>query len=1245
MHWFELIPEELLQAHEDGNVVFFCGAGVSVPAGLPSFKGLVEIVLQKMLPANARRTGTDEAPAWCAFCEGRYDEALDILENPRAGNYEPQQVRQEIRNRLQKRRRDLDKHLILTRLADLDKESGRLVTTNFDHLFEKAVRKLCRQEGSKHRLTRHIAPALPPAKRETFRGLAYLHGKLGSSQDDLQLVLTESDFSRAYLLEGWARRFAVDLFRHYRVVFIGYRAEDPMMRSLVRTLDVAREESPQQFKQPYAFAKKSKKVTVDERKWRLKGIEPLLYDAADKPDEHQELWRVLKEWADDYRQERTERREKIARLGQHPPKDKNDIQYMAWRLKDIEIARHFADSKAHPGWIAPLQREGLLSLPIGQTDNGESIAVPLVSQRLTDYLALHDATFHLSRWIVECLDTQEAIDWVLRGGGVLHTDLRQQIRFQLDKDKTEPRPAVRKIWQVLADDGYAHMLSEKRQIYSDWLSLPYLSPDAVFAKRVFLNHLRPLPVFKVDQGFKAIFENLRNEPTGPQRLSDWCEIELIGIRENFEDVDRFRDSAEDWAGTLAAMADELTALLLEAMDWFREFDKAAPDRDITYSEYPSISPHEQNRSPPTWAQLIELTRDSYDALVAAGNQDAAGHLARGWRSLPYPVFRRLALYAATGAGTHDVKLGLDVLLEEPQPALWDIHTQRETLRFLRKRGNDIPKESLVRLIEKILEGPPLSPTPQVFSDGEWNEVRDQDIRLRLHKLIECGINLPSKAQEVYDRIQRDMPWEPGGDHSEEFVFFTSAACFFDPNEIAAPQDFADMPVQEFIRWAETQPGGYWEFSRDWWRFVEEDVESAVNLLKAASSKEIWPIPPWYKILEVLKEKEEKQDKQGTVDDALKRKVAGLIIAMPEEKLAELDFPASKWLGEVRTKLSEKMRRALWGAIWDASLMGEPPEGRLDYDGKAINYAGGILGEILWKELTDIIPKVSAGENPGFPEPLRPDFERIAENNQPAGKLARANLAPYLIWLYRIDPDWTKRAFFRRMDIDDGKAFDPYLWEGYLWNPRCTADLLAACKFRQLFFKILRNIDRLRESVRDSVCSHGVILFIHMAVPPGRGIDTEEAKGVLWNVGIEGLTKAAWTLRDMLDGAGEKSGVLWRDTIGPWFAKAWPKRRQDRSPELSAHLAWMAMESGDAFPQAVAAIEDLLTPEKHSASLSRLMEKKDIIERYPDDVLTLVAGLVDDNSGVWNLREVLECIAEAKPGLKEDHRFQRLDART
>ena len=42
------IPERLLWAHEEGRVVFFCGAGISYPAGLPDFKGLVDQMYVKL---------------------------------------------------------------------------------------------------------------------------------------------------------------------------------------------------------------------------------------------------------------------------------------------------------------------------------------------------------------------------------------------------------------------------------------------------------------------------------------------------------------------------------------------------------------------------------------------------------------------------------------------------------------------------------------------------------------------------------------------------------------------------------------------------------------------------------------------------------------------------------------------------------------------------------------------------------------------------------------------------------------------------------------------------------------------------------------------------------------------------------------------------------------------------------------------------------------------------------------------
>lgn len=650
----ELIPESLRQFHEDGELVFFCGAGVSKPAGLPIFEGLTRNVLTGLLPPkDGCELGSPEALAWKAFEDHRYDEALGILESPHEG-FDPKDVRGKVRHYLSTPRiKTLDKHQILARLADLDTERGRLVTTNFDHLFERAQAALRKKEGSGHCLTEYVAPALPPAKPLTFRGLVYLHGKLKSSPDDRQLVLTTADFGMAYMLEGWALRFSTELFRHYHVVFIGYRVEDPTMRYLVSALAAARRESPQQFKEPYAFApygdgEEAATMAAAEQQWRLKGITPLPYDAANK---HQQLWGALGEWADDHRQGLAGRRQKVARLSQSLPTDENDpaIGEMAWALKDVEVAKYFADLKEErrpkPGWIVPLHKQGLLNLPIGKTDSGESVAAALVSPWLADHIGLHEVTVQLCRWIVQLLDSQESLDWALSRGAVLHILLRRQIRARLEDEHCQLRPAFRKIWRVLANDSYAHALAEKHRgsDFGDWGRVR-LAPGAAYATRCFLNSLRPIPIFEVMPEYLRYPRDL-----DPERPSDWCDIdiELVGI-EHDEHVEVFQERAEDWEGALASMADELTTRLREAMDWLRALDLATPTEDATFSRYPSISPHEQNEHTPVWTQLIALTRDSYDALISAGDEDAAKRVARRWQSLPYPVFRRLALYAATG---------------------------------------------------------------------------------------------------------------------------------------------------------------------------------------------------------------------------------------------------------------------------------------------------------------------------------------------------------------------------------------------------------------------------------------------------------------------------------------------------------------------------------------------------------------------------------------------------------------------
>ena len=75
------IPERLLQAHEEGRVVFFCGAGISYPAGLPGFECLVkEIYFRLKITPDSRLYVTDDPVQAAAIKAKRYDTAVGLLE-------------------------------------------------------------------------------------------------------------------------------------------------------------------------------------------------------------------------------------------------------------------------------------------------------------------------------------------------------------------------------------------------------------------------------------------------------------------------------------------------------------------------------------------------------------------------------------------------------------------------------------------------------------------------------------------------------------------------------------------------------------------------------------------------------------------------------------------------------------------------------------------------------------------------------------------------------------------------------------------------------------------------------------------------------------------------------------------------------------------------------------------------------------------------------------------------------------
>lgn len=215
--------------------MFFCGAGVSQQSDLPSFKGLVEAVYERL---HRRRESfpTEEK----AFRDQNYDQAFTSLE---ATIKEPGLIRRLVAESLELAPdADTGTHEALLKLATDRNAKCRLVTTNYDRCFKPHVVAGVRIDA---------APRLPVPRPARWNSVVHLHGYLDDCGDDgRELVLSSADFGAAYLVDGWATRFLRELFQHFIVLFVGYRAEDLVVKYMLQALAVGlaeRGEKPRAF--------------------------------------------------------------------------------------------------------------------------------------------------------------------------------------------------------------------------------------------------------------------------------------------------------------------------------------------------------------------------------------------------------------------------------------------------------------------------------------------------------------------------------------------------------------------------------------------------------------------------------------------------------------------------------------------------------------------------------------------------------------------------------------------------------------------------------------------------------------------------------------------------------------------------------------------------------------------------------------------------------------------------------------
>jgi len=1252
------IPESLLQRHEEGRVLFFCGAGISCPAGVPLFGPLIEGL------AEAFGEPLDASEEQCKK-KGHLDQVLGRFEQRVQGGRAG--VRQHLPCLLTPdltRPAALLTHRALLELGRNRPGELRLVTTNFDRLFEKAdtARRSEPEARTSHssprantarpRPPRGITVHPDPPVRSHWEGVVHLHGRLPEhpSSDDLdRLVIADSDFGRAYLTEGWAARFVAGLLRDFTLCFVGYSIDDPVMRYMTAAHALDGEGAMFAFA-PCCYAVSDSKASVN-KEWRVKHVTPILYDDLNR---HRLLHRTLHVWASLYRDKIRGKQRLVARYARRPPAESNEhndfVGRMLWALADPsgQPAQRFAKLNPCPPleWLLKPFSEGRF----GTSDLPRFGVAPQEQPLQTRPFSLIDrpAPHHrsarmalvafghqggdwdpvmvwLAEWLLLHLDDPRLVLWIAQSGGHMHPRwlgrLGDKLRYlaSLERNgkvaeieairqqspKAIPGRWMRVLWRLVINGRlYAQGADDELERWLFQLEEEGLNTTLRVQFRDLL-----APRVQLGPPWRGDEDPRSGSATNLSQLVSWdLRLTSDDVHTSLLDVSC---EAHHWQKALPLLVAEIQQLLQDSLDLHSELRLSDPSCLQTCWPLPSIHESTPKSDSHNWVNLILLLRDSWLA-IHRQDVDRARFIAQSWAENPEPTFQRLALFAAS-MSCLPAEQWVEWLLADEARWLWDEATEQEVHKLLECQGHQLADEAQGLLEAAILAGPP----PNSFDQPAFEPNNGKRwIWARLTNLTTSGLTLGAVAKARLAELDRNFPTTPQT---------AEQAC--------APKD-----KQALISWLahhrhqKSQP-----YPDDpWFSCCSKHPLHALVALGALAEEGHWPASYWDTALVAL------SHKRPFLIRRLWGFSAPVMQRMPDPAVQEIGRNLSFLLPKVcgsKTQhydiLFDLCYRLLPLLPKDRRRMGTNPT--VDFlVNDAFNHPVGRITRALLCLLFNSQPSNDAG----LPVHFKQAFLILFQESAVDYRHGRVLLANSILRLFDLDRDWTLTTLLPRLSWENPEEASA-LWQGVsqaLARPSAQGHPL-----RETISGMLPNTAEHYTFLGGGIQSFATFLTRIALDQPGR---LGTYRTAFEAMPITGLEIAAKTLVEDLKNA-ERKEEFWRTRIRPFWVLWWPKSANRVSPQISRLLAQLVLDTGDEFHDAVELLKDWLQKPKpdQPESLVRYLSKTDLCNRFPADGLTFLDQVVDQNRPwrQWqtSLRECLEFIAKAAPALVNDPRFRAL----
>ena len=1098
-----------------------------------------------------------------------------------------------------------------------------------------------------------------PVPKNRWNGLVYLHGLLSAQPTVHQLdrlVVSSGDFGLAYLSERWAAHFVSELFRNYTVCFVGYSINDPVLRYMMDALAADRllgESAPEMF----AFGSFSKgKEEARASEWQAKNVTPILYRMHYR---HAYLHKTLRAWAETYRdgvrgKERIVVEHAIARPLQSTRQD-DFVGRLLWAMSDPSglPAKRFAELDPVPSldWLELFSEERYRHADLGrfgvrpQPAVDESIAFSLTRRPSPYSLAPRmcvvdvggatsrwdDVMRHVAHWLVRHLDDPTLLLWLVQSGDQLHSELVLLIERRLDElakldregDTAElarirgnapnavPRPPMRTLWRLLLA-GRVKSSRHDLDLYGwrDRFQRDGLTTTLRLQLREMLT-----PRVSLREPFHWPVEE--EEGREPERIKDLVDWEIVLSVDHVHSTLREFANDKRWTSALPGLLSDFNALLRDALDLMRELDGADDRSDLSYTDQPSIGKHPQNRHLHDWTALVDLTRDAWLATVSQSPARAA-RVTESWRDMHYPLFRRLAFFAAAQDDVIPPRRALGWLLDDAHWWLWSGETEREAMRLLVALAPRLSEQTLPELEQAVLTGPPREMFKDDVEPDGWIWIVDREVWLRLAKIDETGAVLGSAGKERLAQLSSRHPeWKLTADQRDEFPVWTGDGQEW-RQSVSSPRR-----RHELTEWLRQQPStDHWQ-EDDWRQRCRDNFATTACALCALATEGVWATDRWRQALQAWSE--ERHVKRSW------RYMAPVLVTAPDDALQALGHGVSWWLHEISRTFEGHDAHFFTLA---RRLLASDHQDRMDADEPvmyAMNHPVGLVTEALLRWWY----RRSLEDAQGLPEEIRATFTELCRTDRL--RHGRLLLATRVIPLFRVDREWTTQNLLPLFDWRRSKAEARVAWQGFLLSPQLFHPLMEVLK--PAFLDTATHYAELDKYDRQYAS-----LLAFAALDRGDTFSIAELADATRALPPDGLRDSAQALVNALEGAGDQAADYWTNRVAPYLHAAWPRTQDKLSLPIAESLGHLCVAAQGAFPDALHFLQAWLQPLAHPGFLVRRLHAGDLCRKFPEQALGFL-NLVIGDQAQWpphDLATCLEAIRTSAPELATDQRFERLE---